>query len=104
MHPDMPWFVKCPHCKGLMWIDELEEVGEIQPWDIELFENEDELPEELREMFSDVKYKAKLYDFPELQDYFAELKKGNSDREKEQYLRMRAWWAGNDKKRRYKVL
>ncbi len=82
MLPDQPWLVKCPHCQALIWIDEQEKVGEIQP-------------------FSDsASYKdTKPYSVPELQDYFSELKKSKIGREKEQYIRLRAWWAGNDKRR-----
>ncbi len=82
MLPDQPWLVKCPYCQALIWIDELENLGEI-------------------EAFSDSEtYKdTKSYNVPELQDYFAALKKCNIDREKEQYIRLRAWWAGNDKRR-----
>ncbi len=31
MLPDQPRFVKCPHCQALVWIDELEEVGKVEP-------------------------------------------------------------------------
>ena len=82
MLPDQPWLVKCPHCQVLIWIDEQEEIGKFEP-------------------FSDSRaYKdAKPYSVPELQDYFAELNKNSLDREKEQYLRLRAWWVGNDQRR-----
>ncbi len=82
MLPDQPWLVKCPHCQALIWIDELEEVGEFEP-----FSDSD--------AFND----AKSCNVIELQDYFSELKKSNIGREKEQYLRLRTWWAGNDNRR-----
>ncbi len=82
MLPDRPWLVKCPHCQALIWIDELEEIGRFYP-----FRGSD--------AFND----AKSCELPELQDYFSELKKNNIDRKKEQYLRLRTWWAGNDNRR-----
>ena len=82
MLPDLPWLVKCPHCQSLIWIDEQEEIGEIEPY------------------IDSGTYKgAKSYSEPELQDYFAELKISNLGRKKELYLRRRAWWKGNDKRR-----
>jgi len=83
MLPDELWFVKCPHCHTLLWIDEQEEEGEI-------------------ESLSDSSgpYKdAEQYGVPELQDYYEELNKDNLGKIKEQYLRLRAWWAGNDSRR-----
>ena len=32
MLPDQPWLIRCPHCATLIWIDEQEQVGEIEPW------------------------------------------------------------------------
>ena len=82
MLPDQPLFVKCPHCQTSLWIDELEEIGEAECY------SEDEL-------YND----AKSYNTLSLKDYFIELIRGNHDLEKEQYLRIRAWWAGNDQRR-----
>ncbi len=82
MLPDQPWLVKCPHCQTLLWIDEQEEVTEIEPFG------------------DDGEYKgAKSYSLPCLQDYFDELAKNNLNREKEPYVRVRLWWVGNDKRR-----
>jgi hypothetical protein len=82
MLPDKPLLVKCPHCQAFIWIDEQEKAGEVKP-------------------FSDsgVYKDAKSYNAPELHDYFSKLKISNLSRKKEQYLRLRAWWAGNDKRR-----
>ena len=83
MLPDQSWFVICPHCQTSIWIDEQEEAGEIEAFS----KNE--------------KYKdAKPYRTPILNDYFNQLNIGNLDRNKEQYLRFRAWWAGNDERRK----
>jgi len=82
MLPDELWFVKCPHCQALLWIDEQEEEGAIESFN-------DNGP-----------YKdAEQYGVPELQDYYAELNKDNLGINKEQYLRLRAWWIGNDSRR-----
>lgn len=83
MLADQPWLVTCPHCQALVWIDELEYAGEVEP-------------------FSDGEaYKdAQSYNEPELQDYLTEFKNGNHEREKALYFHLRAWWAGNDKRRK----
>lgn len=83
MLPDPPWLVKCPYCQAPIWIDEQQEIDEVDP-------------------FGDIgtDKEAKPCRVPELQDYFTELKQSNLDRTKEQYIRLRVWWAGNDKRRR----
>ncbi|MFZ4580311.1 MAG: hypothetical protein ACOYOB_18160, partial [Myxococcota bacterium] len=32
MLPDPLWLVMCPHCQAPLWVDELEVLGEIDPW------------------------------------------------------------------------
>ncbi|MEI7729361.1 MAG: hypothetical protein WCO56_07300 [Verrucomicrobiota bacterium] len=81
MLPDQPWLIKCPHCAALVWVDEQEQVGE-----------------ECEYQLSDVENSLGC-ETPSLQDYLAFLAKGVFKRDKEQYLRMRAWWAGNDQRR-----
>ncbi|MBW1815747.1 MAG: hypothetical protein JRJ60_01155 [Deltaproteobacteria bacterium] len=86
MLPDQPWLVKCQHCHAFVWIDEQEQVGEIDPWeprDQDAAEFSDALP----------------YATPTMQDYFGSLDKGVSDKKKEHYIRLRTWWAGNDEHR-----
>ena len=73
MLPDSFWLVKCPHCKTLLWIDELE----------------------ITERASS----AKEYFEPGLNDYYKVLKDDKLSKEKERYLRIRAWWKSNDKQR-----
>lgn len=87
MLPDQPWLVMCPHCHAPLWIDELEELGQIEPWGDEKCD------------FNDA------HDFivPTLDDYFTLIANGVSDREKARYARLRAWWAGNDERRRSQV-
>lgn len=79
MLPDQPWLIMCPHCYAPLWIDELEDIGEIEPWG----ENN---------KFED----AKPYELP---DYFAILETGTETSEKERYIRLRTWWSGNDIRR-----
>jgi hypothetical protein len=83
MLPDQPWLIMCPHCQAALWIDEQEEIGEIEAWG---FVSDD---------FKD----ARVYEIPLIEDYFALLAHGVDDPEKESYVRLRAWWAGNDKRR-----
>ena len=82
MLPDSLWLVKCPHCGALVWIDELKEVG-------------------TKNLFRpDQKYKlSKPYIAPGFKDYFDALKQSNLTDKKKRYLRIHAWWAGNDKRR-----
>ena len=82
MLPDQPWLVKCPHCQKLIWIDEQKEVARIPPFN----QNKDYK-------------KARSYDLPELEDYFSLLEEKNLNQEKELYVRIRAWWKGNDVRR-----
>ncbi|MEW6323972.1 MAG: hypothetical protein AB1515_01145 [Nitrospirota bacterium] len=80
MLPDQPWLVKCPHCAALLWLNEQEHVEELWPYDEDF---QDALP----------------YTAPLIQDYLGLLQKGVSDTRRERYLRLRAWWAGNDARR-----
>jgi len=83
MLPDEPWLVKCPHCGALVWIDEQEQVGEVGQRDNGGGTFKNALP----------------YDTPSMQDYLGILEKESSDNEKIRYIRLRAWWAGNDIRR-----
>jgi hypothetical protein len=83
MLPDQPWLIKCPHCHALLWIDELEELGQVEDWGDE-----------------DNKFKdTNEFDNPIIEDYFALLLQGVVAPEKERYVRLRAWWSGNDERR-----
>lgn len=86
MLPDQPWLVKCQHCGTLIWIDEQTQVGEIAPWGSEA-NDRNRFPE------------ARPGSTPTLQDYADFLDAGESDKNKERYVRLRAWWAGNDPRR-----
>lgn len=86
MLPDQPWLVKCQHCSTLIWIDEQTQVGEIALWGSET-DDRNRFPE------------ARPGSTPTLQDYADFLDAGESDKNKERYVRLRAWWAGNDPRR-----
>lgn len=82
MLPDQPWLVKCPHCKSLIWIDEQKEIGS-RKFAIE----NSKYPE------------SKPFIVPEIKDYFLVLEQTDLVHKKELYLRMHAWWIGNDVRR-----
>ena len=84
MLPDQPWLVKCTHCNTLVWIDEQKQVGETDLW-----------ASDSKEKFPD----ARPASTPTLQEYAHFIEAGVSDKNKERYLRLRAWWAGNDSRR-----
>ncbi len=86
MLPDYPLFGKCPHCGAILWIKQQKEVGELGMWSAG---NSD------AEKFAD----AQPALFPTVQDYAGFLKAGMNDKRKERYVRLRAWWAGNDQRR-----
>jgi len=73
MLPDSFWLVKCPHCKALLWIDEQEKTGRTS--------------------------NTEKYIEPVLDDYYKILNNDKPSKEKERYLRIRAWWKSNDKRR-----
>lgn len=83
MLPDQPWLVICPHCHAPLWINELEPLGESNLWG------------KWNDNFTD----ALHYKLPSLDDYFSSLKQGVNESWKERYIRLRAWWAGNDLRR-----
>jgi len=87
MLPDQPWLVKCQHCGTLVWIDEQRQVGETYQ------------PQSLKNRDADKFADARPASTPTLQDYAGFLKAGVSDKQKERYVRLRIWWAGNDPRR-----
>lgn len=86
MLPDQPWLVKCGHCGAFLWIDEQTQVAEIDPWGSKT---------SATERFSD----ARPISTPVLQDYVSFLQACTCDKQKERYVRLRLWWAGNDTRR-----
>lgn len=91
MLPDLPKLVKCPRCKELLWISELELRGE----------KDGHSGFKVREMGNRREdFSGSLpYDDPVAGDYFAILKRGVSDLAKVLYLRLKGWRAGNDVRR-----
>jgi len=82
MLQETPWLVRCPHCRESLWTDELEKLGTIAPWEsVGAFKG------------------AKLFAWSSLDDYFALLETGGLMPDKLSYVRVSAWWCGNDKRR-----
>lgn len=76
-----PSLVKCPHCRHFIWIEEAETIGQSNRID-DVFWRED-IP---------------IYKNVSEEDYYLALETGLTETaEKILYLRMRAWWAANDR-------
>lgn len=97
MLPDQPWLVVCPHCNALVWIDELEELGELDPG-YRPFIEEPERQVEIRGK-QDLIEDARPYRAPTMQEFLRLLESGLSDPERVRYVRLRAWWTANDARR-----
>jgi hypothetical protein len=82
MLPDNPKLVKCPHCRSLVWIEKLETVDEAEPFDTMTASAEEPLLLDLDDYFSFIDSNKLL----------------KPDTEKD--VRLRAWWRGNDERRR----
>ena len=84
MLPEDPWLVKCPHCSAFIWIDELQKVFESEQY------------AELDNEYAD----ALGYIILSHADYLAFIDQcSEMSAEKECFVRMRAWWRGNDSRR-----
>lgn len=92
MLPDQPELVKCPFCKALVWLEELEVAGDKG---INRFEGFVPIGDPNAAPGS-----TRPYKLPNMHDYFRLLKARIDSDEREAYLRLRAWRAGNDKRRR----
>ena len=91
MLPDEPWLRKSPSEGVLFWSDECEQIGQTYP-----FGSEDEKPE-----WKDLDYAEE----PSEEDYLSALQSDLAGTaEKSRYLRMRLWWAGNDRIRQDRAL
>lgn len=105
------WLVKCPRCHALLWIDELEKIAEIDPWErrprTPTHEPEELTTEELERLVETRLKEIESGEFkgplppadPSLDDYYAFLEQGIMDRKKAIYVRRHAWWAENDRRR-----
>jgi hypothetical protein len=87
MLPDHPRLAKCPYCKAFVWLDDLKEAGRVEPFD--------DTPEQFKG--------ARPYARLTLKDFHAFLKRGGLDAGKEHHARIRAWWSGNDARRKGKA-
>ena len=93
MLPDRPSLVKCPHCKTLIWIGEQKQVGEVDPFA--------SIPRAQRGDSAVSRFAgARRYLLPTASDYFGLLTKGIANKPKRRYVHMRAWWVGNDRRRK----
>lgn len=86
MLPDQPLLVKCPHCSYLVWIEEQNQVGEVEHFG---------LLEECGGRFKE----ARSVSTPTFAEYTDFLAEDVRDKKKERYARLRTWWAGNDARR-----
>lgn len=86
MLPDRPWLIKCPKCQSLLWIDELEKLGEQGSWE------------------KDKKWTDTVDpDLPLEEDYLCILQDNRLSDKKKLYAHRRAWWLANDAHRSSKV-
>jgi len=102
MLPDLPWFVKCPHCHSLLWIDEQVELGETELGCMLISEKEklSTKRHSKKTVLGDIEPGIPQCIAPSAEELFAFLDTNISDVKKERYLRIRAWWAGNDVRRK----
>lgn len=85
MLPDRPWLVKCPKCSNLFWMTEAKKLGEQYKYDKD----------------KDKKWPDAVEPgLPAETDFLTMLGTPGLSEKKEQYLRIRAWWAANDIKRK----
>ncbi|MDY6832129.1 MAG: hypothetical protein SWC96_09885 [Thermodesulfobacteriota bacterium] len=101
MLPDQPELVKCEFCGALIWIEEQKPIGEIAPAERRYGYKE---PPPVNEGVNNSKAGRFTGVIPGLTptfwDYARLIKAGVDDKQKERYLRLRAWWAGNDPRRK----
>jgi len=97
MLPDQHLFYMCPHCNSLLWSSELEEFISPRIEDMNL---EDDSDSDRLINAIDIRNKVKPYIVPNMYEYLYELFNiDNLDIERTKYIRIQAWWAGNDIRR-----
>lgn len=85
MLPQLPALTKCRTCGHFFWLSEAEVIGEIPLWGPEL----EKIPETWKKA-------ERVRDLTET-EFLEALKSGAANnRDQELYLRLGAWWAGND--------
>lgn len=88
MLPQLPALTKCSTCAHYFWLSEATVIGEIPLWGPEL----DKIPENWKKA-------ERVRDLTEI-EYLEAIRKGAAlNRDQELYLRLGAWWAGNDPQR-----
>ncbi len=88
MLPQLPAITKCSTCTHFFWLCEAKVLGEIPLWGPEL----DKIPENWKKA-------ERVRDLTEI-EYLEAISKGAAlNRDQELYLRLGAWWAGNDPQR-----
>lgn len=88
MLPQLPALTKCRSCAHFFWLSDAEILGEIPLWGLEL----ENIPESWKKA-------ERVRDLTEI-EYLEALKAGAAhNRDQELYLRLGAWWAGNDPQR-----
>lgn len=84
MLPDLPALTRCHGCRRLYWLQDARQLGELDAPG-----PRQQVPEEW--------HRAPCAQAPDVEDYAEALTGGlASDRHREQYLRVRLWWAIND--------
>jgi len=96
MCPETPSLVKCPHCGAFLWINELEEIGMIGDG---YFFRENYLFVENEWQEVETFGETLRYKLPNFDEYLALAEKGVETKDKERYIRLHAWWLGNDVRR-----
>ncbi len=81
--PDRPCLVKCPQCTRLCWLDEAKWIAKLE----RIFEK------------TDVFVHAQEYEISQEIEYLCYLEHTDLTPEKERYVRIRAWWCANDRRR-----
>ena len=82
MLPERPVLAKCPHCKQVFWVKQMEQIGVLH-----LRDTTNQYPG------------AKLLDKPNENDYYALANSGTCGPEEEEYVRVQGFWASNDQYR-----
>ena len=89
MMPETPGITRCHACAGFYWVIDARQVGEIDYENLE--------PEQRRQIPEGWREAKKIKELSE-EEFFQALAEGlGKPQKRELYLRVRTWWAGNDK-------
>ena len=82
MMPEIPFLVKCPHCEQMLWIEAADIIEEVE---LDAVSEEDgPFPG------------AEPFLYPDEEEYLQFFIFRDVDEEEELYVRLHAWWCGND--------